>query len=287
VTAAVAATIVCGVADPDAAAVLETAGSLAAAYRARLVVVHAFDEPVDTAEDVMDVVRSAIADDRALETRLVEGEPAERLLEAAQEEGAAFLVVGSRGRGALAGSVLGSVSQALVRTATCPLVVVPPDASPLGERGGGEGSIVCGVDGSDQALAAVRVARQLGERLGSGVAIVHASRTARSLLSYVGRSSTPSLSVQPDSAERQSLEILERAVDELGGEPALAELVPGDPAEVLRAVAARERAGLIVVAARGVGGAHAVLLGSVAVALIGAAEVPIVVLPEAAEAATG
>jgi len=51
-------------------------------------------------------------------------QPAATLLDAAV--GAALLVVGSRGRGALCGLVLGSVGQTLLHHATCPVAVVPP-----------------------------------------------------------------------------------------------------------------------------------------------------------------
>lgn len=55
--------------------------------------------------------------------KVVEGHPAEALLQAAT--GAQLLVVGSRGHGTFAGILLGSVSQHCVQHAPCPVVVVP------------------------------------------------------------------------------------------------------------------------------------------------------------------
>lgn len=57
-----------------------------------------------------------------LEEEVREGHPAKILLEEA--EGADLLVVGGRGRGALAGALLGSVSLRCVVQAPCPVVVV-------------------------------------------------------------------------------------------------------------------------------------------------------------------
>ncbi|HEU5470806.1 MAG TPA: universal stress protein [Actinophytocola sp.] len=60
--------------------------------------------------------------------RLVERDrPANALLTAAQP--AQLLVVGSRGRGGFAGLTLGSVSQAMIHHAPCPVLVARPDAS--------------------------------------------------------------------------------------------------------------------------------------------------------------
>jgi nucleotide-binding universal stress UspA family protein len=56
-------------------------------------------------------------------TQVVEGHPAEALLQAAA--GAQSLVVGSRGHGTFAAIILGSVSQHCVQHAPCPVVVVP------------------------------------------------------------------------------------------------------------------------------------------------------------------
>jgi nucleotide-binding universal stress UspA family protein len=58
----------------------------------------------------------------AVELEVVEGHPAFVLTEAAR--GAELLVVGSRGHGAFAGMLLGSVSEYCAAHAPCPVVVV-------------------------------------------------------------------------------------------------------------------------------------------------------------------
>ncbi|MGY1625134.1 universal stress protein [Geodermatophilus sp. SYSU D00965] len=60
--------------------------------------------------------------------RVQMGHPAQVLLDAA--EGAALLVVGSRGRGGFTGMLLGSVSQHVIARSPCPVVVVRAPATP-------------------------------------------------------------------------------------------------------------------------------------------------------------
>lgn len=62
--------------------------------------------------------------DVPVECVVARGHPTRSLLE--QAGGAQLVVVGSRGRGELAGMVLGSVSNALVHRAACPVAVVRP-----------------------------------------------------------------------------------------------------------------------------------------------------------------
>jgi nucleotide-binding universal stress UspA family protein len=79
-----------------------------------------------------DEVLSAAADwdlgGPAIATELVDGKPADALIREARRLGAREIVVGSRGFGRLRGA-LGSVSQALLRDADRPVVVVPRRAA--------------------------------------------------------------------------------------------------------------------------------------------------------------
>jgi nucleotide-binding universal stress UspA family protein len=58
------------------------------------------------------------------ETYLREGRAAEEIVEVAEEIGAGLIVMGSRGLGRLRRALLGSVSEAVVRHAHCPVTVV-------------------------------------------------------------------------------------------------------------------------------------------------------------------
>lgn len=60
--------------------------------------------------------------DVVVHAMLVRGDPAQALI--AQSPGAALLVVGTRGRGHLKGTMLGSVSQSVLRHGRCPVAVV-------------------------------------------------------------------------------------------------------------------------------------------------------------------
>ncbi|WP_245722813.1 universal stress protein [Micromonospora matsumotoense] len=87
-------------------------------------------EDVDLAAITGKMLAEAVEDEAAgrppaeILTRVVHGHPSQALLDLAH--GAQMLVVGSRGHGAFAGMLLGSVSQHCVQHAPCPVVVVPP-----------------------------------------------------------------------------------------------------------------------------------------------------------------
>lgn len=165
-------------------------------------------------------------------------------------------------------------------------MIVPAGGAVDTERGGetGDASVVCGVDGSDHALAAAVFAGDLARRLGWRILVVHAQQNVRSLLAYPGTrfdSPPPPVTGQPDAVARQASDLVRRAAEAAGSsDEGIVE--PGPPAEVLGAVADREHGRLLVIASRGIGGVRAALLGSVTSELAANAGVPVVVLSEAA-----
>ena len=59
-----------------------------------------------------------------IHTELIEGDPAEAIIEVARTRTSDVIVMGSRGLGRLAGLVLGSTSQKVVSHAPCPVLIV-------------------------------------------------------------------------------------------------------------------------------------------------------------------
>jgi nucleotide-binding universal stress UspA family protein len=82
-----------------------------------------------TGKTLDDAITASLHPDEAdrVQRHVLRGYPVRMLLEAAADAG--LLVVGSRGRGGMAGMLLGSVSQHVVTHAQCPVVVVQGEPS--------------------------------------------------------------------------------------------------------------------------------------------------------------
>jgi nucleotide-binding universal stress UspA family protein len=98
-----------------------------------------------------------------------EGAPAPALVDRA--EGAGLLVVGSRGRGAMASALLGSVALHCVTHAPCPVLVVHGDPQ---VRPPASAVVVVGLDGSEVGMAALREGVAEAGRLGCRVEVLAA-----------------------------------------------------------------------------------------------------------------
>ncbi|GGT14859.1 universal stress protein [Streptomyces purpureus] len=106
------------------------------------------------------------------ETVRLEGAPAEVL--AREAERAEVLVLGSRGLGAIAGFLVGSVSLATLARAERPVVLVraPGDVEAVPARGRG-GDVVLGLDVADVSEEVVTYAFEAAARQGGALRVVH------------------------------------------------------------------------------------------------------------------
>jgi nucleotide-binding universal stress UspA family protein len=121
--------VVLAVADPDLdGGAVEVAFADANRHDSRLVVLHVAHGPheVAVAVDNLETRLKPWCDrypDVPIEVSVEHGPVIEALLGGTVR--ARMIVAGSRGRGAIAGAVLGSASRALVKLSTCPVTIVP------------------------------------------------------------------------------------------------------------------------------------------------------------------
>jgi nucleotide-binding universal stress UspA family protein len=189
-----------------------------------------------------------------------------------------LIVVGTRGHGAVTGTILGSVSSHVVAHARTPVAVVPMDAptEPLSSLASPQ--VVVGIDGSENSIAALTWAlRSLPPA--ATILAVHTWGTS------IG--AAPELIAFPiENYEAQGAEVLEtavaQAVDSVGdshGHRVQRLLAFGDPRSVLREKA--DGADLLVLGARGHRGIAHLLLGSVTTGLVHSPNTVTVVVPGA------
>ena len=74
-------------------------------------------------DGVLRAAREQLPDDVSVDTRMLVGDPAEQILRAAQDARVDLIIMGTRGRGRI-GSLLGSVSQAVLHRAEATVLVV-------------------------------------------------------------------------------------------------------------------------------------------------------------------
>lgn len=142
-------------------------------------------------------------------------------------------------------------------------------------------SIVCGLDGSDGARAALRVAAPLAENLGLRLVVAHVVQpqpTARGLGPTAGELAALPLDTLLAGGESLVEGILEQ--EQLGD--AERRVLLGFAADRLADLADDEAAALIVVGSRGRRGFKAAWLGSVSADVIGVARCPVLVVPPGA-----
>jgi nucleotide-binding universal stress UspA family protein len=214
-----------------------------------------------------------------VECRVLQSTSAARaLLEAASEEDAGLIVVGSSRRSTVGRVLAGSTAVRLLHGAPCPVAAVPP-----GWTGDGKlTTIGVGYTDSEESREALRGAHALARRAGATLRVITVvtvglEKYAETEPAVAGQAGKDRLDVEGEQLLRAE-RALRREVEALDGDvPVEVEALLGDPAEILIGVS--EHLDLLVCGARGYGPLRAVLLGSVTRRVTADARCPVIVLP--------
>lgn len=179
-----------------------------------------------------------------------------------------LIVVGCRGRGALARGLLGSVSSGLVHHAHCPVAVIH-DEDPLMPNPS-QAPVVVGIDGSPASELATSIAFEEASFRGVELIAVHAWND-----SDVFEVPGVDWSALQTAGEETLSERLAGWQERYPDVTVHRVVVADKPARQL--VAQSESAQLVVVGNRGRGGFTEMLLGSVSAAVVNAARMPVIV----------
>ena len=134
---------------PASTVAFNVAAALARDYRARVIAVHVIEPvrvgfseygsyigPEEEKGHAMEMLSAIVAPSPRvmLERRLLEGDPAEMIAEAAADANADLIVMGTHGRTGLTRLVMGSVAEEVLRHAPCPVLTIRGQLNVLTEE---------------------------------------------------------------------------------------------------------------------------------------------------------
>lgn len=236
-------------------------------------------------EQSADIFKSAHAmlagkDIDVIETILA-GNPAEKIAKEAVRFGADLIVMGSRGRNALAGLFLGSVTNGVLKETKVPVLVLRDQPAPRAE------SIRIGiaVDGSKYGLAAVHYVLDNMDFFGkdSEFFLIHvANDYASAVYPDIFGMTLPTFSPDEIAAmqKKEFTEVMTPLLplfEEHGIKPQAVGL-SGNAGDEIAAYAKNEKLGLVVMGSHGYGRLKSAVMGSTAMRIASRGSVPLLVI---------
>ena len=209
------------------------------------------------------------------------GNPSEKISEEAARMDADLIIMGSRGRTALAGLFLGSVTNGVLARTKNPILIVRNKNAP--DRDGMRVG-VC-VDGSKYGVAAVKYAIRHGELFGEGATFYIINVTsdyAGAIMPDMAGMALPALS-ESEVVDLQKQEFAE-ALDTIRPLLAKAGIAPkevclvGNPGDEIAAFAKKKKLDLVVMGSHGYGRFKSAVMGSTATRIAAQGDVPILLI---------
>ena len=232
--------------------------------------------------DIFKPARAMLAgkDITVIETMLA-GNPAEQIAKEAVRFGADLIVMGSRGRNALAGLFLGSVTNGVLKETQTPVLILRNQPVPRSE------SIRIGiaVDGSKYGLAAVNYVLENAEFFGkdSEFFLIHvANDYASAVYPDIFGMTLPTFSPEEIAAmqKKEFTEVMTPLIPlfEKHGIKTQAVGLSGNAGDEIAAYAKNENLGLVVMGSHGYGRLKSAVMGSTAMRIASRGSVPLLVI---------
>lgn len=223
-----------------------------------------------------------LAEDAAVDvtTELVEGRPADEILDYAAERGSQLVAMGRSGSSGVAGGLLGGVADKVIRAGELPVLVVP--------RGDGAepgsttyGRLLLPTDGSDASEAAAPHAAALADRFDATVHVVSAVDVERAggLFDAGGVPEEYVENLEEDAG--RDVDAMVERLAEYDDLPVETAVVRGSPHEAIEDYATDEGVDVVVMGAHGRSGVRRWVLGSVTDRVLRSVDVPVLVVPAA------
>jgi len=277
---------------------LELATSLARKRGATLLIVHVEEPPAaygggemyygmpdPATEDLREMLQRVIPSDREVgfEHHLVTGDPANVIARLAEQEGVELVVMGKHGRTGLARILMGSVAEAVVRRAPCPVLTLRQRHN-LQEQDEGEEprkrKILFPTDFSHTGDAALKMASSVAGDWDATLLIIHVEEPA---MDYGGE-------MYYGMIEPATEDLTKMLHDVAPADPLVRcehRLLAGDPTAVIPGFAEEEGVELIVMGTHGRTGLMRLLMGSVAEAVVRRARCPVLTYKQPSNPPTG
>ncbi len=227
-------------------------------------------------EDIGWLVASVVDTEVEMDTVVRDGPVARTILREARDDGASLIVVGTHGRGGFERLALGSVTEKLLRKASCPVLVVPRGDGadmPLAAQ-----RVVCPTDFSAPAAAALDYARVMATATSAALSIVTVVEWP-----FGETTGEDAVAALRRSLEAEAASKLQAAIVD-GGPPTETTVLYGKPWKEIVAFTRAQRAGLIVMGVAGRGAIDLAVLGSTTHHVVREAPCPVLVVPDRATA---
>jgi nucleotide-binding universal stress UspA family protein len=221
----------------------------------------------------------------SIEVMIREGSTATEILSQAADLKADLLVMGTHGRSGFERLLLGSVTEKVIRKASCPVLTVPrhhPDAVPatpvLFKQ------ILCPVDFSDCSMRALNYAMSLAQETDAHLTVVHVMAfgldATADMYDTVITDDRVSLADYRTRREEDARQRLKGAVPETVAAYCDVDMMVsnGKPSQEILRVAAEQHSDLIVIGVQGRGAADLMCFGSTTHHVVRAATCPVLTL---------